>query len=295
MKNDFIDGANALHGVFHRSYPLMDVVSKLIEVGGRELLATKVEIYDYFFTAFHYGYFCVGEDGEYINARRDFDSTFSFIMKEYILAEIGGEFGVGGLFHGSPYQRVQDEIYEQFYIFLPALMFVIETLQDQEKPPILHAAIIAKAPLKVMENIINHFDYSILKKDSFNRYPLQVAMEEGLGWNEGLQDIVEATAVAQHQQYPSIKASIIYTAAKYGLEWKNHMKELAKANKNVDILMNGHDSLTGLRLFMVAAMGEKYDLSAIYGMMRMGPEMINTEELHFDGYDDTVHKRRRLL
>ena len=48
------------------------------------------------------------------------------------------------------------------------------------------------------------------------------------------------------------------------------MKEQIEAD--VDEIMNGHDSLTGLRLFMVAAMGEYNDLSSIYAMMKMNPE-----------------------
>ena len=49
------------------------------------------------------------------------------------------------------------------------------------------------------------------------------------------------------------------------------MKDLVEANS--DKIMNGYDDLTGLRLFMTASMGESHDLSAIYGIMRMGPEM----------------------
>ena len=52
------------------------------------------------------------------------------------------------------------------------------------------------------------------------------------------------------------------------------MKELVEAN--VDEILNGHDSSTGLRAFMVAAMGDYHDLSGIYGIMRMSPETRNT-------------------
>ena len=51
------------------------------------------------------------------------------------------------------------------------------------------------------------------------------------------------------------------------------MKELAEANG--DEIMNRYDGSTGLRLFMIAAMGYSNDLSSIYGMMKMGPEPIN--------------------
>ena len=49
------------------------------------------------------------------------------------------------------------------------------------------------------------------------------------------------------------------------------IKNLAGAN--VEEIMDGYDGLTGLRLFMVAAMSNNNDLSTIYGMMKMGPEM----------------------
>ena len=50
------------------------------------------------------------------------------------------------------------------------------------------------------------------------------------------------------------------------------MKNLAEAN--VDVVMNGNCVLTGLRLFMVAAMDNCHDLSGVYGLMRMGPENV---------------------
>ena len=141
----------------------------------------------------------------------------------------------------------------------------VESLKEQQKPPIRHAGILAKSPLCVIQNITHHFTYNVLKKDSLNRYPIEVALKEGLEWNRELQQIIEAMTVAQKQ------LTSIYTAAQYGLKWTHHMKELAE--KNTDELINVSDtSLTGLRLFMVAAMGEYHDLSGIYATMRMGPE-----------------------
>merc|ERR1712154_660602 len=162
-------------------------------------------------------------------------------------------------------------IYERWDELSPYLKSVVDSLQDQQQPPILHAAILAKAPLNVIHNIINQFEYSILKQDSLNRCPLVAALESGLDWDDGLKDVLEATSVAK-QQHPSI-----YTFAEYGLKWteeNHHMKEQVEAN--LDEIMNGHDSLTGLRLFMVAAMGDYHDLSSIYSMMRIAPEINNT-------------------
>ena len=106
-----------------------------------------------------------------------------------------------------------------------------------------------------------------MQPDSLNRYPLVVALEEGLDWDEGLQQVLKATAIPQQQH------KVIYTAAQYGLKWTSHMKELAEVN--VDEICHGCDGLTGLRVFMVAAMGEHHDLSCIYGMIKMSPETKN--------------------
>ena len=156
------------------------------------------------------------------------------------------------------------------------------SLHPEQKPPILHAAILAKAPLHVIQDIVNRFDYTLLKVDSLNRIPIEIAIDKCLGWSEGMQDIVEATTLVQQQR------SSIYVAAKYGLRWSNGMKELAE--ENVDEIMNGNDSSTGLRLFMYAAMSSsRCDLSVIYGMMRMGPD----QRIDFDECTNT-RKRTRL-
>merc|ERR1712038_5455 len=85
--------------------------------------------------------------------------------------------------------------------------------------------------------------------------------------NDGDTAPLEAiVAASQHQ------SSIFYNLAKEGLTWGNHMKELTEAH--IEEIVNGCERSLGLRTFMVAAMGEENDLSSIYGMMSMSPEMI---------------------
>ena len=232
-----------------------NIVLKLIEVGGPELLMDKNENED---IALHYGYFRPNPDTSY-----NYSDVFALVVKECILANIGGEFGIGGLFNVAR-QEVQSIIYQEWEEFSPALKSTMESLQE-DQPLILHAAIVAKAPSHVICNIIYRSKYNVHKTDHLGRYPIEVAFQKGLDWSEGLQQIVETTAV-EEQQHPRI----IYSAAKYGLEWRHYMKELAGANG--EEIMNGYDSVTGLRLFMVAAMGNNNDLSTIYAMMKMGPE-----------------------
>ena len=77
-----------------------------------------------------------------------------------------------------------------------------------------------------------------------------------------MQELIEATAAGQ--QRPST-----YVAAQYGLEWNNHMSEIVESH--VEEVLEGVDNITGLHLFMLAAMGNSCDLSSIYGMMRLSP------------------------
>ena len=250
---------------FDKEYVLIDIAKKLIEVGGRDMLTHED---DYGRTALHHGYFLSG----YQQSTLLYDDAFAFLVKESILADVGQEFGIGGLFNVAD-EDVQKIIHDRWENLSPALISAFESLDEQQRPPILHAAIHARAPPHVFDGIISDFEYSVLKTDSSGLYPIVVAIwntlgwDEGcLGWNEGLQKVVEATAVAQQQ------TKSIYTAAQYGLQWTNHMKELAE--ENADEVINGRDDLTGLPLFIIAAMGKYYDLSSIYGIVRMSPETI---------------------
>ena len=40
----------------------------------------------------------------------------------------------------------------------------------------------------------------------------------------------------------------------------------------------GVDNMSGLRVFMLAAVGKNSDLSTIYGMMKMGPSFARCDE-----------------
>ena len=240
----------------------------LIEVGGHELLMIRnlcgdIALHDYF--------------SSHLNFDEDSYDSFACLLKECILANVGGEFGIGGLFNTAS-DEVQDKIYKEWEQISPVLESTMISLQDK-KYPILHAAILAKAPPYVIHDIINQFECSVLRVDSLNRYPIEVAVKEGLEWNRGMKEIVEATSAAQQQH------SSIYAAAQYGIKWDNHMKQLTESN--VDEIMNGYNRLTGLRLFMVAAMGDCYDLSGIYGMMKMSPKISNC-------FYESESKRRRL-
>ena len=263
VKN-FQDGT-VLHCACRSDHISIEMMSKLIEAGGHELLIQKDEHNN---IALYDGWFLFYNELDHVTVMESFHEKFKFMLEQGILANVGGEFGVGGLFNYAE-SHIQENIYEKWEQLLPFLESVLldSSLDQNQQPPILHAAILAEAPSKVICDIIDSFEFSILKVNSMKKYPIEIALDIDLPWDEGLRVVVEATAIqTQHQRLPT---SILYSAAQYGLKWRYHMKELAEAY--TDEIVNGCDGLTGLHLFMVAAMGECYDLSAIYGMMKMSP------------------------
>lgn len=253
-------GTNRTNTVLHLTCAYgasIEVIAKLIEIGGEELLLEKDETGH---TALHHGYFFqYGSDV--------FDDRFILLVRESILAQVGGEFGIGSIFNSAPSSSdekevLQNNIYRKWKYFVPSLETAVASLETQ--PPILHAAIIAKAPQNIIANIINRFD-CISTKDSFDRQPIDVALEEGLGWHDGLQDIMKAMAAPA-------KRPVIQIATIYGVKWNNGLKELAESDAQE--VENGFDEVTGLRLFMVYATrtSKDCDLNAIYSMMKMSPE-----------------------
>jgi hypothetical protein len=57
------------------------------------------------------------------------------------------------------------------------------------RQPILQAAIIARSPLQIIQDNISRFD-CIATQDSRGRYPIDVGVAEGLGWGDGMEDIM---------------------------------------------------------------------------------------------------------
>ena len=272
------DDGTALHCACKNQQIPPEMISELIEVGGQEVLLQKdkdenIALYDGWFQVWG------NLDPEENEIQCD---KFEFMLEQSIAANVGGEFGIGGLFNYAK-DDVQSYIYYLWEEVLPLLECVVNSLLEQHhQPPILHAAILAEAPFEVICDIINYFEFSISKVDSMNRYPIEVALDINLPWDKGLKEVIEATAEVAHLEQ-GIPTKILYSAAQYGLKWRYQMSELIEEGNGDDI--HGCDTVTGLRLFMVAAMGTRNDLSAIYGIMRMGPEMSN---------ENVTTKKRKL-
>ena len=285
------DGDTALHLACRHNFPI-ELVSRLIDIGGRELIMETNNFED---TPLHDA--CKNELSQFdaisqliniggqaiVNERNNdglhalhcfythrhheehitFGDAFMLILQAGITAEIGGEFGIGGLFNVLPSNddEVQKKVYDEWENLASSLEKVVATPQWRQSP-LLHAAIVAKAPRHVIIDITNRFQ-CVLMKDSLNRYPIDVAVQQGLEWNGGMQELMEATASAQQRP-------IIFLAAQYGLKWRNHMSEIVDSHLKEE-MKKDIDEVTGLHLFMLAAMGNNSDLSSIYGIMRKCP------------------------
>jgi hypothetical protein len=106
-----------------------------------------------------------------------------------------------------------------------------------------------------------------LTKDSTNNIPINIAIEEWLVWESGMEDVLATTAAMQHDP-------VLFATAYYGLEWTNYMEELMSLNDNMVTVVNECERNTGMHLIMVAAMGKNSDLDTIYSLLRGGPEMV---------------------
>ena len=178
------NGGTALHTVSYNNASI-EIILKLIEVGGDKLLSVKNS---YGTNLLVYSIFKkrkveLGQEEEEEHEQRKFNDIFVLVVKECISAQIGREFRIGGLFN-IELKKWRKWIYRKWELFAPLLQLAIADLEKM--PPVLHAAIIAKAPQNIIVDIINRFD-CICTTDSLNRYPIDVAIEEGLvdGCNNG--------------------------------------------------------------------------------------------------------------
>jgi hypothetical protein len=263
-----------------------DIVKTLIDVDGRELVLDvgERELFmirsRYNSNALHWA--CSSpkpssvnivrvliEKGVEINIGGEFG--IGGLFNNSLLEDIGSEFGIGGLFNSSS----QPYLYERWNKKIaPALSH--ESMQVVlANKPILHAAIIGKAPINIIQDIINIFPNSIYVQDSKKRSPLDVAMEEGLQWGDGLNIIVEATATQQ-------ECTMLDVAAKIGLPWDKVTQHTVK-DENVDNV--GHrDDNTDFYPFMTAAVNDneigmkECDLESIFSLMKMRPDLVR----HYD-------------
>ncbi len=281
------------------------------------LRAFLQQIIDEFESNYHQFY-------EYEDYYNQFTETVSLLIQKGIEFQVGGEYGIGGLlFIRNTSEEIQDEVNEQedsdesdeedldeseigglfdpdtnkdqqneIYdnwdaLILPALQEVME-LPHNQNIPILHAAIMNKAPSRIIKDMVQNFTHSVNTADSSNRFPIDIAIEYKLQWNGGMKEIVHEFASAQ--QVPAINIGV-----KHGLEWENGMSnifdEFGEA-RAINFLKLQHES-TGLLPFMLAAVGNPYayDLGTVFHLIKKSPNVV--KENKNDSHDETTLRKRK--
>ena len=101
------DGCTSIFAACRGGTASMQVISKLIEIAGTEILFQENDIGDFALYEFFFQ-----TDGEI------FGDTFTFVLKEYISAQIGGEFAIGGLFDTIQDGEIQKLFYNLIYLII---------------------------------------------------------------------------------------------------------------------------------------------------------------------------------
>ena len=116
-------------------------------------------------------------------------ATFKFLVKEGMLCEIGGKYGLGGIFIGDKLG------YSTFDFLIKRFSWgdaVVQALNEAVKgKPLLHGAI-RNVTKENIEKIITKFPWSVSTYDNWGRLPIHVAAESGMTWDQGLEMIVNA-------------------------------------------------------------------------------------------------------
>ena len=123
----------------------------------------------------------------------------AIMIKKGIDLQVGGEYGIGGLFIFPQSIIVRKRLYDNWDpIVLPALEQVMALPHFKNLPilqAIIHAIIYNRAPPKIINSTKDKFSFSTNTMDSYGRYPLDVAIHHSLEWNRGMKELVEGSNV----------------------------------------------------------------------------------------------------
>lgn len=239
-------------------------IRRLIDVGGKDLLCCEnplgPEYGNLFLHFFIATAFCCCKESQ---------DKFVMLILKGIEHGIGGEFSIGGLLNTAP-DNIQEHVFDCWIGRVDRCLKKV--LEKHEKLPILHAAIMAKAPRHVIRNLIESHEDVISIQDSKGRYPIDVAVEEGQPWNNGLKEVLSATMKTPN----NFGRSLINVAALHGVHWANGLNQIVSLETNIkESNRIAHlDLQTNLYPFMLAAAGPNYDLSAIFELTRRNPDLL---------------------
>ncbi len=197
----------------------------------------------------------------------------SCMINKSIELQIVEEYAIGGLFNQDAWENVQEEIYNNFnweVIGFHALNRVMALPQNRHLP-ILQGAIASNAPPHIIKGLVREYN-CFVNVDSEGLYPIDIAVDYGISWDNGMQEIVEAFISSQQ---PS---TVLSVSMKNGLEWEDGMQAVVNG---IDV--DEIDVETGLYPFMFAATegGNNcdlewayYDLEWVFHLIKRNPLLV---------------------
>ncbi len=244
----------------------IDVLDLQIEYGGEDII-TQVDNYHKTPLQFLITQSWSTDDDK--EKRAEIEKT-SFLINKGIELQIGGEYSIGGLFNNNSNEEVRDGIYKYWDERVLTALEPVMTQPNSRHLPILQSLIVNKAPLHIIKSTLDTFSASINTTDSFDKYPIDVAVEHGLSWDDGMEQIVESFALSQ-------QTTLLNVCTKHGVQWENGTKIVLESDDDVDILETA-DTSTGLFPFMVAAVGHcgnesnhGYDIDSVFQLIKSRP------------------------
>ncbi len=154
---------------------------------------------------------------------------FRILLKEGILHNIGGEYGMGGLWmQDNNGLSTLDYLIKHRSVSWGAIRRRLSEIA--KGMPLLHGAIVHNIHPDLIKRIISEMPWSTRVRDKSGRLPIHVAAERGLTWGNGLEDIFKG-----------------YADAIEILDSRQHTK---------------------LYPFAIAAIGKNNDLDTVYSMLR---------------------------
>ncbi len=163
-----------------------------------------------------------------------FWDTFELLLTVGIREGVGGKLGFGGLFVKLPRGNNKNIIHEHSFkskgVSWEKMSNVVKDDLNARRV-IIDQLIHGNVPKEHCKEIISNFSDVLFVKDEDGRLPIHIAAEVGLGWNDGLKEIVEANL------------------------------------SSIECV----DAVTGLLPFTLCAIGERNDLQSVFELLRRFP------------------------
>jgi len=117
--------------------------------------------------------------------------------------------------------------------------------------------------------IMDHFDRCTLLKDRFGKLPIEVATEQNVKWDAGLEDIVEATFINDvHSR------SRLVIACSYGVKWDNGLENIVAKHRSE---LCEIDATSGLFPALLVAGHEMGDVNLVFQLLCLYPSICITK------------------